>query len=917
MLLNLFRILILYLLPLAAALFQYPQALAAVNAHNEEPDYVLILDSHTENTLWSQHIINFAVEAVARREPQWVIFTEHIHTLFIDTQQEVDLVQTTLDHKYGKTPPRLIVYVGNSSWSMLHKHLEQRWGDEIPSLLFADEEWIGPEKVYFTKEPTPPNERTSLQETIELHPSLGAVVCRVYPEETIELMHLLLPQLKELVLLSDRRGISSQIRYDVDRICRERYPDLKVTFITEGDTSIDELLGFLQTENPEQGILFFSWIQSNILSQNFRLVSKSYRSLNIYSRQPLFVLHDLEVEQDGSIVGGYFPSSEEFSRLTDEAIGRIIEGDSDKRLFVPHSPHPVFNYSTLRKFGLAPSLLPVQTQFYNKPEPFLTRYGPYLTAGLGLLCLLALGIYLYLFKRRAQRKETALMRDFHNLFVNMPIAYLDTFIVRDTSGQVTDYRIDDANPHFDRTIYSREKIIGRFGHEVHLGDFSATLLKLNWIADEKKASTTSFLMPHSGIYYTIIISPSTKPDHADIFFIDTTQLHNVQLSLRQSNHKLAIALEATGLIPWKWDIARQLICYDHHSSKNKVEHTTTPGIYFARIHPEDRTEVERRCNASITGKISHFDLEYRLRSPLKPWKKEYEWVSVHAIVDEWDEKGNPALLIGTSLQCSDRKRTEMELIAAKEKAEESNRLKSAFLANMSHEIRTPLNAIVGFSELLADIDDPEERHSYIDVIHSNSDLLLQLIGDILDLSKIEAGTLEFIYAEADLNDIVQDVAQAAGLRTQEGVEVLTEIPLSSCPMYTERTRLTQVLTNFMTNAAKFTSMGSIRLGYRLEPQGRVRIYVSDTGCGIPAAKQASIFDRFVKLSRFSQGTGLGLSICRSIVEHMHGHIGVESEEGKGSTFWIVISLDLHEPETEGKKPEAVDSKQQENRLRDL
>lgn len=902
---ELFRKLFLCLLPFLAQAVCCPEAYAAETSSEGDPEYVLILNSHTENTLWSQYLIDYTVDAIARRQPKWVIFTEHVHTLFIDSPEQAELTMRSFDHKYGECAPSMVVYIGNSSWSILHQRMSDRWKREIPSLLFADMEWVGPDEVYFTKEPTLPAQRIPLEKILAEHPDLSIVACPVYLDETIGLMRRLMPQMKELVLLSDRRGISSQIRYDAARICRERYPELKVSFITEGETSIDRLLDSLQTRNTAQGVLFFSWIQSKIISQNYRLISKSYRSFNLYSHQPLFVLYDMEVNTDGSIAGGFFPSSAELAHLTDEAVGHMMANQGKERLYTPRSPRPVFNYETLRNFGIDPTRLPAQTFFYNKPQPFIVRYGLYMIGLLVAACLLTASVYVYLLKRRARHKELTLMRNYRNLFDNMPIAYLDLFLVRDASGRVTDYRIEDANPHFVQTVFSREKVVGRSGRETHFGDFDTTLKHLDRIGKERKAHAFSFMMPHTGIHYTIIVSPSTKPDHADVFFIDTTQLHNVQMSLRRSNHKLAIALGATGLTPWKWDIARQLIHYDYSSTVKKGEKTTTPDIYFARIHPQDRAEVNRRFRQLIDGETRHFDFEFRVRNLLKPWKKEYEWYSVHAVADEWDATGKPSVLIGTSLQCSERKRTERELIAAKEKAEESNRLKSSFLANMSHEIRTPLNAIVGFSELLAGIDDPEERKSYIEVIHSNSDLLLQLIGDILDLSKIEAGTFEFIYSDTDLNEIIRDVAQAARLRTQEAVEVITELPLPACPMHTERNRLTQVLTNFMTNAAKFTDRGSIRLGYRIESGGRVCIYAADTGCGIPVSKQASIFDRFVKLSRFSQGTGLGLSICRSIAEQMGGRIGVESEEGKGSTFWIVLPLAASDDEAAGNGPETV------------
>lgn len=235
-----------------------------------------------------------------------------------------------------------------------------------------------------------------------------------------------------------------------------------------------------------------------------------------------------------------------------------------------------------------------------------------------------------------------------------------------------------------------------------------------------------------------------------------------------------------------------------------------------------------------------------------------------------------------------RLRQEKELRIAKEKAEESNRLKTAFLANISHEIRTPLNAIVGFSDLLGEIEEREQKHEYIEIIKKNNAILLQLISDILDLSKIEAEILEFQMTTADVNKLCRDAISSFAASMDVHVPVIFEDHLAECHFYTDESRVRQVIFNLISNAQKFTREGDVRVGYHIIDGDKIRFYVKDTGIGIKQENINSIFDRFVKLDSFVQGTGLGLAICKHIVEQMKGAIGVDSEWGKGSCFWFTL-----------------------------
>ena len=245
------------------------------------------------------------------------------------------------------------------------------------------------------------------------------------------------------------------------------------------------------------------------------------------------------------------------------------------------------------------------------------------------------------------------------------------------------------------------------------------------------------------------------------------------------------------------------------------------------------------------------------------------------------------LIIGVAWDVTEQKQAERELVEARNRAEESDRLKSAFLANMSHEIRTPLNAIVGFSKLMGMAGEEQEKQQYTEIIDANSELLLQLINDILDISKIEAGTLEFHYRTMSLRELFRAQYEVHKGKTKPGVALVLDDRYGDAEVVCDQNRLAQVVTNLLNNASKFTSEGEIRFGYSIESD-RVYGFVQDTGMGIPKEKQHDIFDRFIKLNDFAAGTGLGLAISKMIVEKMGGEIGVESEEGVGTRFWFSL-----------------------------
>lgn len=335
-------------------------------------------------------------------------------------------------------------------------------------------------------------------------------------------------------------------------------------------------------------------------------------------------------------------------------------------------------------------------------------------------------------------------------------------------------------------------------------------------------------------------------------------------------HFNALTYEGYGLDSW----------YENVGEEIGTPLSQIIGVH-SHFHPEDRDLMLAFFSDVIAGKRTHLRNDMRIRRA----DGHYTWTRVNVLVRNYSPQEGMIEMICINYDITELKETEAKLIMAKDKAEESDRLKSAFLANMSHEIRTPLNAIIGFSNLLAYAQEEGERAQYIGIVEENNELLLQLISDILDLSKIEAGTFDFVYDRVDVRQLCEDIVTSLRVKVPSGVDLCIVPNLPECWVNSDKNRLRQVISNFVNNAFKFTPSGRITVGYMLR-DGEVEISVTDTGVGIEKEKQKQIFDRFVKLNSFAHGTGLGLSICKSIVEQIGGHIGVNSEFGNGSRFWF-------------------------------
>ena len=359
--------------------------------------------------------------------------------------------------------------------------------------------------------------------------------------------------------------------------------------------------------------------------------------------------------------------------------------------------------------------------------------------------------------------------------------------------------------------------------------------------------------------------------------------------VRKGNVEYDFILKAMKIAVWRYDSEKQVFAFekDYRGGRNNY----VPGMNetfqetLAAVAPADVDHVERAFNDISEGKTDYYHQEYQVQDKVTGMSY---WEESYATIVDRDSEGRPTKIIGTSQRIDERKELMSSLVTARNKAEESDRLKTAFLANMGHEIRTPLNAIVGFADLLPVVQGEEERNQLIAEIQSNNQKLLHIIDGLVSMSKIEAGAKSLLMARVDLNQLLQQVVETHQPATN--VPITLQCSMDKLMIESDRDKLFEVVDNLIQNAVKFTAEGSIRVGYDLLDDYHVHIWVSDTGKGIAVADQQRIFERFIKLDEYIPGTGLGLSVAKSHVQSLGGKMGVDSEVGKGSTFWVDLPL---------------------------
>ena len=874
-------------------LFAGTYSAKASDRDHRQYDYVLILNSYNESAPWSNSITSPIMHKISELK-DIDAYIEHLNLFMVNDSVMVDRFPQMLLNKYGKTPPKLLVLLGSMSM-IFREEIKEMWGD-VSILVCDSDPYIYTEEYYRKQDVTTPENKIHVDSLRDDY-NITFMHTPAYLKESVKLMTRMIPNMKKLIFLGDGIYPNPEYNKQLKNIIARDFPYLQYQFISSYNYTLPELYNALRNADKETGVLVSTWFAETLTSQ--QMLINAYRSLSSIS-SPLFSIRYAGMD-DGGMVGGYMYNEKIFINELLRNVSQILNGKPAREIpfFVPADAHPTFNYTTLVNKGLNPKLCPQNSIFYDKPENFLKKYIWVITGIFITLLLIALiqqkRIQMLKELRRVQKQEFENQIKYTNLIDNMPILYMKEKVIRNENGNIVETIFCDVNRFFETCFRKKENIIGKKGSELFPESMTEFTHFMETALREKRSITFPYYFKDVDTFYDIVLSPSLEEDTIDMFCLDSTELHNAQQMLSSTNHKLSLALEIANIIPWKWnlkehsilcDINRPIIMTAMPGEIKEEQLSVSDEQYFSKIIKEDRPRVMQAFHDLIEGKINKVKEEYRVLNKGKNGRK-IDWVEAQATIETRDEQNRPLTLVGSSLVITDRKRMEEELMSAKDRAEESNRLKSAFLANMSHEIRTPLNAIVGFSHLMTIADNAEDEKLYSDIINQNSEILLQLINDILDLAKIEAGTLEYIRYPMDLGELCRNVYEMHKDRVQTGVVLILDNKDTSLIINEDQNRIMQVVTNLITNAIKFTFKGEIRFGFEVRKE-YIDFYVKDTGMGISEEKIKMIFERFVKLNTFVQGTGLGLAICRVIVEKLGGEITAESKLNEGSTFRFTI-----------------------------
>lgn len=879
-----------------------------VTQQKEKSKTFLIINSYSESSPWTKSIVTPITYFIANDDKVHAELYYLNCVLINDSTTYNKVFNEFFDHFNGRKID-YVAFIGQVAFTF-RDEIQKRWGKDIPMLLITRDITIADVDYYFSgyNHPRIPTSMKSLAE-IKKDYNFTTIHTPDNHKGTLELMVHMLKGMDKLVLFTDAAYYNRHLAQNIKTYLAENYPDIKYQWVKASVENNLWLQYYLTHTDLKTGLLMSSWFYEKQGPLGFPILVSGDLNLLYSSANPIFSMRHGYMEL-GSI-GGVYPNPEILTNAITDAVRRIVGGEQPRDIpfySTKDFDETMISYPLLKDYELSENLCPPDTVFVDKPIPFWKKY---LWQMLAVVVAVGVVIFVMIRHNMAQKHEIGILSRHQKFIDNMPVPYAKARIQYSPQMEVTNIVYSIYNKAFDELL----KKNGAKGKSYILFPNHFIAQKTTEMLMTNEPVSFLYHFPDTDSYYvfTLCIVESKKKnsidlvDSIDIFAIDITERQKNQQELREISQRLDLTIGIANIIPWEWDMKTDIMYFKstdlfkrYEVSKEinpEKEHWSAlpTADYMRMMVNEDKEETRHVREQLILDKINQFHLEYRLKVPRKG-KEELEWFDVNGIISERDDEGNPSKVIGTLKVVTEQKRQENELIEAKERASQSDKMKSTFLANMSHEIRTPLNAILGFSTLMCETDDPEKRREYATHISKNNEILLTLVNDVLDLAKIESNAVEIIKTPTDLNSLMHTLKESVKDRMRNGVSLNLLNGEHDLFANIDSNRLSQVLMNLLSNAAKFTLQGSITFGYDMLGNDKLRFYVTDTGKGISAANLDRLFKRFDRLDSNVEGTGLGLSICKLLVEYMGGEIGVESKgEGHGCTFWFTLP---YEPASE-------------------
>ncbi|MCQ4873064.1 ATP-binding protein [Butyricimonas paravirosa] len=909
----------------------------------ESDDYILVISSYSSRYPWPKVIENAFRVGVAKEVKSVSIYSEYLNCdRFSSPETWLETMRLVIKN-HASQPPKLVVLIADEAWMAYRKAYSGQWGD-VKVLLAGVKDWGIDFDRYVNKRDLTVNDFIETAELCERYNATGLTE-RVGVSGTVDMMKRLFPDMKNVVVIGDNCffGIFSTLL--ANRFIPKDHPELNYIALDGRFMTTDSLYKRLQSLPEDSGILLASWLQDmEGHTTEFDAVNAKILELG---EKPVFMLSDWGGKRSWSMGGCYTSSVNYGQSLADIAV-RLLEGESPRDIPLASAGKDFgvhLNKSLVIEYGLDASVLQGPITYFGFPHSVWEKHRTLLVEVLigALLFVLLLMIAFYFYRTKRYLLSLEGVSDSLTVSLNNQkhvSEILEIFLQAKTEKEAVDrmllrmineyhadrayiFEFDRAEQYCDNTYeIVAEGIAPQKGNLQGIPLSSVPyiystflnermVIEDDWTGARKKMSEEEWrVLADQGIQ-SVLLAPLHSGNRTwgfvGVDFVRKRKNWTEQdkLYIMTLIHVLCIgiahfrltALQKESELRFGYLYKNMSLAICLFDSKGIVQEINDH--FLKMIGGENREELFGLSLYSlrfitdegwaVLDKEGQLVMEYEFAP--EAWLRLHQvhsnresncYFTVH-IKELKDEQGGP---LGYMMVWIDN----TVLVKARAKAEESDRLKSAFIANMSHEIRTPLNAIVGFSELLTmeEDTDKEARDEYMKLIRTNTDLLLQLINDILDLSKIEAGVLDFIPEKVDVELLLSGIEALYVLKAPEDVEIkLVGRQTGLHFLLVDKNRLSQIICNFLNNALKFTTRGYIHFGYVVR-ESEVYFFVEDTGTGIPQEKQAAIFQRFVKLDSFKQGTGLGLSICSTIVEKWKGQIGVESEEGRGSRFWFTV-----------------------------